>query len=84
MRRLALLALLASAPVLASNRTSFHIGARVVDSATVSAEVGDGSIRLKTATRAAGLVQVGTAAPMRAAAEQTIAARGDVVVTVLY
>ncbi|MCA1826827.1 MAG: hypothetical protein ABR567_21805 [Myxococcales bacterium] len=84
MRRLAVIALLLASPVLASNRTSFHIGARVVDSTTVSAEVGAGSIRLKNTTRAAALMQVGSAAPVRAATDQTIAASGDVVVTLLY
>ena len=86
MRRLAAIALLVATPVLASNRTSFRIGARVVDSTTVSAEVGAASIRLKTATRASGLVQVGSSAPVPASHEQTIAAPagGDVVVTLLY
>ena len=86
MRRLAALALLVATPVLADNRTSFHIGARVVDSTTVSAEVGATSIRLKTATRASSLIQVGSSAPVPASHEQTISAPagGDVVVTLLY
>ena len=85
--RLALLAaLLAAAPALAASRTSFHVGARVVQSATVSARVGPSAIVLGTRTRAAGMVQVGSAAPVPAADGLKIAPprSGDVVVTLLY
>jgi len=86
MRRLAIAALLAAAPVLASNRTTFHVGARVVDSTTVSAEVGAASIRLRNSTRAATLVQVGSSAPVQGSLEQVIAApsTGNLVLTLLY
>jgi hypothetical protein len=86
MRRLALIALLAAAPVFASNRASFRVGARVVDSTSVSSEVGAASLRLHTSTRAPSLVQVGSSAPVRGTADQTIAtpSSGDVVVTLLY
>lgn len=87
MRRFTLAIVIAAAPAFGANRTAtFTARARVVDSATVSAQAGAASIRLQTTTRAASLVQVGTALPVRASSEQTIAVqpRGDVVVTILY
>ena len=85
--RLALAAaLLAAAPALAASRASFHVGVRVVQSATVSAQVGPAAIVLRSETRAAGLVQVGSAAPVPASDGLKIAPppSGEVLVTLLY
>jgi hypothetical protein len=86
MRRVALVGLLAALPVLGSNRGSFHAVARVIDAATVSARAGSKSIRVEMKTRAAALLQVGSAAPVRASSEQTVAvpSSGDLVITLLY
>ena len=86
MRLLLAAALLAASPAIASSRVSFHVGARVVASTTVSAQVGERSILLRSKTQAPGLVQVGSAAPVPASPDLRIAppASGDLVVTLLY
>ena len=86
MRRSLLVAMLAAAPVWSAREARFQAVARVIDSSTVSTQVGDGTIRLRTRSRAASLVQVGSAAPVRVTPETTIAAPrgGDLVITLLY
>lgn len=86
MRRLFIALLLAASPALAASRTSFRVGARVVDSAAMSAQVGHAGIVVKAASRSAALVQVGDAAPAPMSAEQNLAlpSRGEVTVTLLY
>lgn len=73
---------LAALPVLGAARTSFQVGARVVQSATLATA----GATVRMTTRAPALVQVGAGAPVRAQPELSLRtpAAGDVVVTLLY
>ena len=92
--RAAALALLFTSPVLAASQAAFRVGAVVVSSARVSAQVGTSAprdgIRLSMAARgpSSAAVQVGDRPAIHApaAGELTLPspAAGDVVVTLLY
>ena len=87
MRRLLIAALFIAAPVFAASQTSFRVGARVVNSATLSARVSADGLHVQAASRQAGMIQVGSAAPVPASADlkmTTPPEGGAVVVTLLY